>query len=146
MVGIANSAETDRINATTTFAYDAANNLLTITDAQNAVTTYVYDSRGLLTSETYPAGQQTPDAARPDKRSYTYDSGRRLKTRTDQAAIITTYTYDRANRLTVRSYTGPGAGLADGFTYDNAGRLLTATSGRYGVSVSRSYDPAGRVL
>lgn len=135
---------TDRIGGITAFAYDAVNNLLTITDAQSAVTTYGYNSRDLLTSELFPAGQQTgaPSGPSTDLRSYTYDSGRRLATRVDQAGITTTYVYDNANRLIERQYSD---GKKDVFDYDLASRLEDADSDRYDVQVDRAYDVAGRL-
>jgi YD repeat-containing protein len=75
-------------------------------------------------------------------RTYTYDAGRRLKTRTDQANLITTYVYDSANRLATRDY--PGS-VDDLFTYDLVSRLKTGTSQRFGTVVARAYDAAGRL-
>lgn len=134
---------TDRVNATTTFAYDLADNLIQIEDAEGGVTDYVYDGRNLLTQETFPNGQQGRTV-----RTYGYDLGRRLASRvvtTDPASAFTEttgYAYDGANRLTARTYPD---GKNDGFTYDDASRLLTATSARYGTTVTRVYDDASRL-
>lgn len=68
--------QTDRINAATLFSYDAVGNLRTIQDAEGGVTTYTYDKRNLLVRETFPG----PTGG---TRIYTYDAGRRLKTRTE---------------------------------------------------------------
>jgi YD repeat-containing protein len=89
----------------------------------------------------------------PDARSYTYDGAHRLLTRLDQARILTTYSYDRASRLTNRRYTTanlildattPGLGTSDVFTYDPASRLLTGSSQQYGTVVIRSYTDNGQ--
>lgn len=147
---------TDRVGGVTTYTYDKANHLLKIADADsaaNGVTDYTYDSRGLLGTETFPAGQ----AGKRTRRTYTYDNGKRLKTRTTTTTPaatpalneVTTYNYNAGNRLTGRTY-NDGKGN-DTFTYDNAGRLTKAVSGRYGSTVDRVYtgntpaEKAGRL-
>jgi RHS repeat-associated protein len=140
----------------TTYTYDKANHLTKIADADsatNGVTDYTYDNRGLLESETFPAGV----AGKHTRRTYTYDNGRRLWTRTVTTVPaatpalneVTTYTYDNANRLIGRSY-NDGLGN-DTFAYDHANRLTQAVSGRYGATVDRAYtgntpaEQAGRL-
>ena len=136
---------TDRIGGLTQYFYDLANHLTTIKDADsavNGVTTYLYNNLGLLTEETFPAGKD----GKKTVRTYTYDAGRRLWTRTlttTPAATPalnekTTYGYDVANRLTSRTYTD-GKGN-DSFVYDDAGRVTKAASGRYGSTVDRAYS------
>ena len=153
----------DRLGTTseTRFAYDAVGNLVSISDAenrlrtgvawQNGLTQYAYDVRHLLVAEAFPIGQRGRTL-----RTYAYDGGRRLVGRQvgqlsgpfNASAVFagspqaTTYHYDQANRLTRRGYAD---GLDDGFGYDVAGRLILATSGRYGNQVGRVYDAAGRL-
>lgn len=133
----------DRIAATTVFQFDLSSNLTKITDAEGGVTDYAYDGRNLLVSETYPTGQQGRTG-----RTYTYDPGRRLTSRTVTTvggpafSEATGYQYDGANRLTVRSYAD---GLSDVFGYDHASRLTSARSNRYANTVARSYDSGGRL-
>ena len=119
----------------TSFGYDRASNLTTITDAEGGITRYTYDARGLLLTETFPGTSG-------GVRTMTYDAGGRLKTRKDQRAITATMNYDGANRVTTRSYS---TGFSDSFTYDDAGRMLTASSSRYGTTVTRSYT-AGELV
>ncbi len=66
----------DRNQALTQFQYDAMNNLTKIIDAENGITQYQYDERNLLTTEIFPG----PTGG---TKRYTYDPGRRLKTRTE---------------------------------------------------------------
>ncbi len=127
---------TDRIGATTTWTYDANSNLATQTDAENGTTTYQYDARNLRVLEDYPPSDGS------DRKTMTYDPGGRLKTRTDQAGATVTHHYDGANRLVRRQYPD---GLDDVLVYDNASRLLSASSARYSTVVARSYDPGSRL-
>jgi YD repeat-containing protein len=68
---------TDRLNGLTQFQYDDVGNLKRIIDAEGGITDYIYDERNLLKEEYFPG-------TTGGKRSYTYDPGRRLKTRTQQ--------------------------------------------------------------
>jgi YD repeat-containing protein len=136
-------SSTDSLSGLTQFAYDPTSNLQTITDAQGGITTYTFDARNLILSETYPPGMATPGSPTTpplDQRVYTYDAARRLTTRTDQVALLTSYVYDMASRLTGRLY---GDGMADSFGYDPASRLINATSSHYGTAVTRSYTGGG---
>jgi RHS repeat-associated protein len=126
---------TDRIGAATTFAYDARGNRTAITDAQAGVTTYAFDKRDQMITEIFPG-------TTGGTRRYAYDADGRLQSRVDQTGATTTYGYDNADRLTGRLYAD---GLNDAFTYDNVGRMLTARSNRYDNTVTRAYDPAGRL-
>jgi RHS repeat-associated protein len=130
----------------TTFAYDANNNLLTITDAEGGVTTYAYDARNLLVDEVFPQGDRGKT-----QRRYTYDGARRLGQRVVSLADstfgrmeTTDYSYDMVNRLVERAYAEER--VSDLFTYDAASRLLTATSQRYATIVGRSYDDGSRLV
>lgn len=123
-------SETDRLGHTTRFGYNLAGGLETITDAEGGVTSYVYDERNALVSETFPGSSG-------GTRGRTFDGAGLPKTTTDQRGIVTTLIYDSANRLQTRRYS---TGHEDSFTYDDAGRLLTAHSGRYGTTITRTYQ------
>jgi RHS repeat-associated protein len=153
---------TDRLGGKTRFGYDAVGNLTQISDADNeaagglmnpaGTTQYAYDDRNLLIAEAFPNGQQGRTL-----RTYGYDAGRRLTGRSvgilsgvfsatptfAAGPEATTYAYDNANRLITRGYADA---RNDGFTYDPVGRLLTATSARYGNTVTRAYDAVSRLL
>ncbi|MBN8523819.1 MAG: RHS repeat-associated core domain-containing protein [Planctomycetes bacterium] len=140
--------EKDRLGNTTVFSYDPAGNLLTISDAENEAkkatvmpevyeagkTRYTYTERNQLETERFPGETAA--------RSYTYHPNGQLWTRTDQRGIVTTYGYDGANRLTTRAYSDAPA---DAFVLDDAGRITTATSGRYGTVVERTWKPTGLI-
>jgi RHS repeat-associated protein len=131
---------TDRINGVTNYTYDANSNLATISDADAVAgntgkqTVYTYDPRNLLATETYPDN---------GVKSFVFDGANRLVSRLDQKNDTVSYLYDFANRMTSRHYPD---GQDDTFTFDAASRLLTAASARYNNVVTRTYDPASRLL
>ena len=109
------------------FAYDAANNPVTVGAATQA-----FDPAGQLcwstaaavagpTCSTVPSGAQT----------YTYD---KLGERTAQSSNSATFGYDQNNRLT--SYTTASTSAA--YTYDGAGGRVSKTVG--GVTTNFVYD------
>ena len=76
-------------------------------------------------------------------------AGRVLR-KQDQKGDTCTMNYDLAGRLTSKDYrtlaNSPTGAIADtdAFTYDKAGRMLTAVSGRYTNTITYTYDSAGR--
>ncbi len=82
--------------------------------------------------------------------TFTLDPAGRVSRKQDQKGDTCTFNYDLAGRLTSRDYrtaaNSPTGTIADNdqFSYDKAGRMLTAYSGRYSNTVGYSYDSAGR--
>ena len=143
---------TDRITASTNFAYTALGQLLSLTDAENQTTAYTYDARGSKLTEQYPDHVTNSTVGQPGYGivTFVYDNAGRVSRKQDQAGDTCSYNYDLAGRMTSRNYrwranspTGPIADT-DTFTFDRAGRMLTAVSGRYTNTVAYAYDPAGR--
>ncbi|MCO6452041.1 MAG: RES domain-containing protein [Caldilineales bacterium] len=86
--------------------------------------------------------------------SYTYDNAGNLQTQTDARACVTTFGYDALNRLTGKSYAGPGAcgtTTAVSYTYDAYDGVTQFGRGhRTGMSDGSGsaawvYDTRGRV-
>ena len=144
---------TDRLQHVTAFDYDLAGNLLSLTDAEGGVTSYTYDDAGRKTEETYPdhVGGSTVGQTGYGIVELAYDPAGRLLRRTDQLGETITHVYDLAGRRTTREYrtaaNSPSGTVADqdDFTYDDAGRVLTAVKGRYANTVTYAYDEAGRI-
>jgi RHS repeat-associated protein len=151
--------EVSQPGATTTYGYDSANRLVSITDPNQLVATRSYNSLGQLVKD-----------ASPDRGTwtYTYDTVGNLHTTTDGRGHITTYGYDALNRL-ISKVDKPGSGGVAGapFTttwhYDQAGHgasigQLTSVSGPSGtgcpsnangdhnVISNLNYDKFGRLI
>lgn len=121
------------VNATTTFAYDANQNLTSITGPTGLVTTYAnYDANGRPQLITAPNGLQT---------NLVYNA-RGLPASVTTAGAVTTYGYDAAAQLI--SSTLP-SGVTLTFTYDTAHRLI-ATADSMGNRVDRTLDTEGNLL
>ncbi len=132
-------------DTTTQYAYDARDNLRTVTDPDGLATNYTYDGLNNLS-----------DLGSPDTGStgYTYDKAGNRITQTDARNITSTYTYDALNRLTAISY--PSGSENVSFAYDQSdattgcvgsypkGRLtqMTDASGQ----TTYCYDRRGNVL
>ena len=118
------------------YTYDHAGNLLTTTDGEGNTTSYGYDLMDREVSRTGPDGGVL-------KRSYDLDGRIRGEVLPSEHAARGgfaqgyRYTYDRAGRRLTA--TAPGGILYEQNTYDDAGRLIRQIDGaRY------SYDLAGR--
>ena len=124
---------TDALTQITRYAYDPVGNLILLTDANNHSTSFSYDALNRLILKVYP---DTPS----DRLSYTYDAVGNLLTSTDQKGKITSYHYSDLYLLTNRTYQTDSPDI---FTYDLAGRMLTANKG--GWLDTFAYDGANRL-
>jgi RHS repeat-associated protein len=139
---------TDRLGGITEFTFDAAGNQLTLEDAENQVTIYVYDNLGRLIQTNWPdhIAMTSPGDADFGITHTLYDAAGQLIRTTDQLGDTLTYHFDLAGRLEriegrarANSPSGTTA-FVDDFTHDAASRLLTAESGQYGNTVTRTYQ------
>ena len=146
------------ISGVTTWRYDQNGNLLHLTDADNQAgnkpTIWTYNTRNQKLTVAYP-GHNPASAVGDsdyDKKVFTYDDVGRPAVFYDQLGDTVAHTFDLAGRLLKRDYrvavNSPSGTIADTdeMAYDDAGRLLTADSGRYNNTVTMVYgDGAGRV-
>ena len=118
------------LNYETDYAYDALNNLLTVTQQGNSKTnertrTFTYDSLSHLTSAKNPESGTI---------SYSYDADGNVVTKTAPlpnqplatSTVTTAYTYDKLNRLLTKSYNDGKTAMAQ-FGYD-AATLMNCTT------------------
>lgn len=144
------------------YAYDPANRIATVTDRDNGETTYGYDANGNLTSIDYPNGTSAtmvydtrnrtvrvthlgPGGA-PVLADYQYSLdavGNRLQV-IEAAGRTLDFSYDAINRLTQVIEDPAGAALTTGYTYDDAGNLLTIALP--GSTLTATYDINDRLL
>ncbi len=124
------------------FDYTTMGRLGTLTDPLSRTVQYTYDSRGQLNSATYP------DAS---TQNITYDAAGNVTRRQYSTGLDLAYSYDARNRLLTtndlsltRDTEGRITATADGealfgATYDDAGRLKTATYNSV-FTVTYTYD------
>ncbi|MFD7552486.1 DNRLRE domain-containing protein [Streptomyces sp. NPDC059816] len=139
---------TDSVPSTTTYTYDSAGNAVSLTDSVAGTFTAEYDANGALTRQALPGGYNlhltTDTAGRTTDRVYTAANGTPLlsdsashtvhgdqygHTQSDGATTATTYTYDRAGRLTNASDTTAAGCTSRAYTFDvNSNRTALTTS------------------
>lgn len=133
--------------ATTTYQYDARDNLVLLTDAVGNTTTLHYDSLNRKLQMTDPdMGTWT----------YAYDDVDKLAAQTDARGVSILFTYDSLNRQTRKDYLiPPASGVPTNqppvlYTYDNPAKAfakgkLTEIADASGSS-SFAYDTLGRLV
>jgi RHS repeat-associated protein len=124
---------TDPNGHTTTNSYDGNGNKSSATDAANHTTTYTYDADNRLTKTTEPNSSAN---------SSTYDGNGNVATTTDANGHVTTNNYDPLNRLT--STTNP-LGQTTAYTYDANGNRTSLTDAATRVT-SYTYDAANEQI
>ncbi len=140
-------------NSTVTYSYNGTGNLTGVTNGNGGTTSYTYDKAGNLTGTTDPIGNQSVN---------TYDETGRLTEHRDENGTVTEYDYDALDRLVKKesgdalsdasySYDAMGRLTAmddvtgkSQYTYDTAGRLLSAVNGN-GEKINYHYDIYGNV-
>jgi RHS repeat-associated protein len=116
----------------TSFAYDAAGNLVAKTDKESKTTLYVYDALNRLSAVTDPAAGVT---------EYSYDNRDNLIELKDANENVTRFEYDKNNRLTkeVRPMSEETS-----YFYDAAGNLIKKIDAK-NQRTEYVYDDAGRL-
>ncbi|MFN8518148.1 MAG: RHS repeat-associated core domain-containing protein [Chloroflexota bacterium] len=153
-------------NITTTTAYDAVGNVLSLempdpaagTGSTTTITTrYAYDGAGRLCRVLENASTDLQGLADPCTSSvtstsdgnvstrYGYDKAGNLVTATDAEGSTQTYAFDRLGRMTSRT---DGLGATESWSYDVRGNRLTLDGRIAGSSdlVTWTYDAADRML
>ncbi len=98
-------------NGTTTYTYNVASQITSVTDPSGHIQTYTYDSAGRLSTIAGIAGVIS---------RYTYDSDARLSQIKDGSGnLVVGYTYDFLGRISMETF---GNGTKTVYSYDAAGR------------------------
>ncbi|WP_329576548.1 LamG domain-containing protein [Kitasatospora sp. NBC_01250] len=127
---------------TTSFGYDAAGQRTRYTDGRNNSWLYTYTPRGQLASEQEPA-TAVYTAASDSTTTYAYDADGRATSQTLPGGVSLSFGYDKLDQLLSASGTGAEAATASrSFTYDNAGRVLTAGTAVAGTMGNPDYQTA----
>ncbi len=151
------NSEPDGIDtvATTTYTYDAWNQLTGTTITENNVvkssSTTTYDYLGRAVSETYDDdtvsyvynadGNITSYTENDQTTSYQYNDGGDVVSRTNPEDVVASYTYDSFGNLTNHSFNGYA------FTYNTLGSILTASTGSQSLAAyTYSADTMQNVL
>lgn len=116
----------------TTFAYDLADNLRTVTDPNNHTTRFTYDGRNRRVTSTDPDGGVT---------RFRYDSVNNLTSLVDPNGNPTVFSYDARSRLT-REVDPLGADIL--YDYDAVNNLRKTTD-RNGRVTEFEYDDVDRL-
>jgi RHS repeat-associated protein len=139
---------------TTTYAYNTASLMKSVTDPDGDTTSYVYNAEGLRSSVTDPDGNTTSYAYDADERllketapgggvtKYTYNVAGNLASQTDPDGNTWTYGYNAEARLV--KTTDPLGNISTS-TYDGDGNQVTATDAR-GITTTTSFNADNRPI
>jgi YD repeat-containing protein len=147
-------SQTDALNKTTTFSYDANRNLASETNALNQTKQYTYDNKGNRLTATDPANQKATASynqyGAPTELSdplgnavtITYDAqGLPIELR-DSLGVLARLSYDsRGSKLSETD----GTGATKTYGYDQYGNQIVAQDA-LGNTQRWSYDQMGRVV
>jgi RHS repeat-associated protein len=145
----------------TTYTRNANGTVRSVADPKNNRTAYTYDGFDRLAQVSYPSPTTAGSTSSTDYEAYTYDANGNVLTLRRRNGQTITQTFDKLNRLLTRAYSAAADNVqfaydlrglrtasqntngshAITYAWDNAGRLLNATSG--GKTLSYQYDAAG---
>jgi RHS repeat-associated protein len=123
----------DAAGESTTYTYNAAGQVLTVTNPKSETTTLTYDTGGFLQSVAGPASGTTV--------THTYDGFGRLRNMTDSDGLVSTTDYDSFNRITRVTY--PDSTWEE-TVYDRLD--AAAQRDRLGRWTHLTYDPLRRLV
>ena len=127
-------------DAVTTYKYNAAGDLLSVTNALGQAVTMAYDTLGRKT------GMNDPDMG---AWGYVYDSAGRLTAQTDAKGQATRFAYDALGRVLSKTYSTPDPAVT--YAYDDPGVAngigrLHEVKNANAATTYKAYDARGRVL
>jgi RHS repeat-associated protein len=159
--------QTSPVTGTTRYAFDESGNLISLTDSNNATTVRTYDSLNRVlsarstsgrasetvswsyddtTAETFGIGRLAAMTDPAGSTGYTYERRGLLRSETRVAqgspqSYITSYAYDADGNRAAIAY--PSGATTIQYTYDYAGRPLSATTSGTTLVSAAQYLPFG---
>lgn len=127
---------------TQTLTYTAGGRVDTVTDANGNLTHFEYDGFGRLSKIDYPNPTSPGNYSSSDYEQWTYDSRSNVASHRQRDGATFLFSYDNLSRQTYIDAPGSDPDLT--FTYDQVGRVLTASQS--GQTLTYSYDAQGRLL
>src|SRR5262249_21230090 len=127
--------QTDPLNHSATFAYDAAGRMTSTTDRNSRRRDFTYDNANQKTGETWVASGSTTNLL-----TFTYDAARNQLTAASYAGTYT-MTYDALNRMVTQK---DPFGMVLTYTLDAVGQLQAVSDSQGGMT-SSAYDAAHRL-
>ena len=140
------TSETQPVSAgktiTVSYGYDLDGNRTALTNGDGNTTYSTYNSLGLVESVTQPPAGANTSAANSTTTDV-YDGDGELVTQDQPGGAQVNFSYDDEGDLAGQTGSGASAATASRtFTYDAAGRLLTAGTGTAGTQGSPGYQPS----
>jgi RHS repeat-associated protein len=131
-----------------TAAYTNNGQIQTLTDAENNRTTYVYDGHDRLSQTQFPSATKGAGTSNTsDYEQYGYDASGNVTSFRNRAGQMIYASYDNLNRLISKDLPNTYLYESDAsFTYDNLGRMVSATASVSNVITSFTYDALGRKI
>jgi len=132
------------------YSYTANGQISTVMDSNGNVTTYEYDGFDRLAKTRFPDKATVGASSATDFETYAYDEDGHILTKRMRSGGEIEFFYDDLGRLLDRYVPGAATHTANGrtvthdFTYDLAGRRVSATHD--GKTLSYIYDNAGRIV
>ncbi|HET9173514.1 MAG TPA: RHS repeat-associated core domain-containing protein [Actinospica sp.] len=127
---------------TVSYGYDLDGNRTALTDGNGNTTYTTFNSRGLPQTTTEPTTAAYTSAA-DSTTTVAYDADGHAVTKVLPGGVQLVNTYDSMGDLTAQSGSGASAATATrSFTYDNAGRMVNASTAAVGTQGSFGYQPA----
>lgn len=142
---MARAVDPNGLNLTTSYSYDGKGQQVGITDANSVVTTIGFNQKGEKTSVVVDAGTGKLNLTT----IYDYDEAGRVQTVTEgygtSAARVTSYVYDKVNRLTETQVDPSGLNLTTTYTYDKDGNVVAKTDAANAIT-RYVYDANNRLI
>ncbi|WP_413757633.1 RHS repeat-associated core domain-containing protein [Streptomyces sp. MMBL 11-3] len=144
------SARVNAVGQRVTYAYDALDRL-TAKDVDGSATSYEHDVMGRLLRMTSPScdteygrdelGRAISESVDGRVLARTYDRTGRPARRVTPVGAVTTFSYDASGQLSGMDC----AGRVLAFAHDTAGRETSRALPAAGLTLTRRWDPAGRI-